>query len=166
MSNITYHSLSDYVGGKCITKTFELDHVTFEVHQEEISEWLTSITKERKDGEIREEWIVCDYEDIPSEYVGEYSIDESFFDLMSAIDNSHLDAEVFHAGVALGLSIENIQDYYYGYFSNHVELAEMFVESGCIEIPKHLEPYFNYESYGRDLSFDFAEFDGHYFINH
>ena len=61
MSNITYHSLSDYVGGKCITKTFGLDGVTYDDHLTEISEWLTSITKERKDGEIREEWIVCDY---------------------------------------------------------------------------------------------------------
>jgi len=165
MSSITYHSLHDYVGGQCISKTFELDDVTYEVHQAQISEWLNSITARLNDGQLREEWIVCDYEDVPREYVGEYSIDESFFDLMSAIDNSHYDAEVFNAGIALGLSLKDIEDNYYGYFSNQVELAEMYVDNGCIEIPEHLEPYFNYESYGRDLSYDFSEFDGHYFFN-
>ena len=164
MSNITYHSLSDYVGGKCITKTFDLDGVTYDDHLAEISEWLTSITKERKDGEIREEWIVCDYDDVPREYVGEYSIDEEFFDLMEAIDNSHYDAEVFHAGVSLGLSIENIEDYYFGFFSDETELGETCAD--CLEIPENIQPYFDYEAYGRACSYDFMEFDGHYFFNH
>jgi antirestriction protein len=165
MSNITYHSLHDYVGGQCITKTFELDGSTHEEHLTEISQWLTAVTKNKKDGELREEWIVCDYDDVPSNYVGEYSIDPAFFELMEAIDNSHYDAEVFNAGIALGLSLSDIENNYHGYFSNYVELAEMYVESGCIEIPEHLEAYFNYESYGRDLSYDFSEFDGHYFFN-
>ena len=164
MSNITYHSLSDYVGGKCITKTFGLDGVTYDDHLTEISEWLTSITKARKDGEIREEWIVCDYEDIPREYVGEYSIDKEFFDLMEAVDNSHYDAEVFHAGVSLGLSIENIEDYYFGFFSDETELGETCAD--CLEIPENIQPYFDYEAYGRACSYDFMEFDGHYFFNH
>ena len=164
MSNITYHSLSDYVGGSCITKTFQLDGLTHSDHLTEISEWLTSITARLKDGELREEWIVCDYEDVPADYVGEYSIDESFFDLMEAINNSHLDAEIFNAGVALGLSIENIEDNYFGYFSDDYDLGEMCADG--LEIPENIQPYFNYASYGRACSFDFAEFDGHYFYNH
>ena len=162
MSNITYHSLHDYVGGSCITKTFELDDVTYEVHQSQISDWLTSITERLNDGELREEWIVCDYEDVPREYVGEYSIDESFFDLMAAIDNSYLDAEVFHAGIALGFDIEQIQDHYYGYFASDRELGEHLAEL-CLDIPDDIERYFDYDAFGRDCSYDFSEHDGHYF---
>ena len=165
MSNITYHSLSDYVGGKCITKTFELDSVTHSEHLTQISEWLTSITARLNDGELREEWIVCDYDDVPSSFVGEYSIDESFFDLMEAIDQSHLDAEVFHAGVALGFNLDQIEDRYHGHFLSDTELGEEYADS-CMEIPEHLEPYIDYEKLGRELAWDYAEFDGHYFINH
>ena len=162
MSNITYHSLSDYVGGSCITKTFELDDVTYEVHQAQISEWLTSITERLNDGELREEWIVCDYEDVPSDFVGEYSIDESFFDLMAAIDNSYLDADVFYAGVALGFGTEQIEDHYYGYFASNRELGESIADA-FLEIPENIEFYFDYDAYGRDQAYSFSEHDGHYF---
>ena len=165
MSNITYHSLSDYVGGSCITKTFQLDGLTHSDHLTEISQWLTSITARLKDGELREEWIVCDYEDVPADYVGEYSIDESFFDLMEAINNSHLDAEIFNAGVACGINVDDIEDLYYGSYSSDAEFGEMIAD-GCLDIPEHIEIYFDYASYGRDMAHDFAEFDGHYFFNH
>ena len=161
MSNITYHSLHDYVGGKCITQTFDLNGVTHEEHLTQIGEWLNSITEERKDGELREEWIVCDYDDIPSEFVGEYEIDASFFDLMEAIDNSCYDADVFYAGVALGLTFSEIEDSYFGYFSDDTELGEMCAEG--LDIPENLQPYFDYEAYGRACSYDYSEFDGYYF---
>lgn len=165
MSNITYHSLSDYVGGSCITKTFQLDGLTHSDHLTEISDWLTSITARLNDGELREEWIVCDYEDVPRDYVGEYSIDESFFDLMEAINNSHLDAEVFNAGVACGFAVDDIEERYYGTFSSEAELGEEYADS-CLEIPDHIAPYFDYDKFGRELAWDFAEFGGHYFHNH
>ena len=162
MSNITYHSLSDYVGGSCITKTFQLDDVTHSEHLTEISDWLTSITERLNDGELREEWIVCDYEDVPSNFVGEYSIDASFFDLMEAIDNSHLDAEVFYAGVALGFNLDQIEDYYFGYYESDRELGECFADC-TLDIPEEIERYFDYDAYGRDLSYSFSEHGGHYF---
>ena len=71
MANITYYSLSDYVGSTLISKTFQLDEVDHDEHLQQISDWLKSITKLKNDGEIREEWIVCDSEDIPTNYVGE-----------------------------------------------------------------------------------------------
>ena len=162
MSNITYHSLSDYIGGSCITKTFELDNVTHSEHLTAISEWLTSITARLNDGELREEWIVCDYEDVPSDFVGEYSIDASFFDLMEAIDNSDLDAEVFYAGVALGFHLDQIEDHYFGYYESNRELGECFADC-TLNIPEEIQGYFDYDAYGRDLSYSFSEYYGHYF---
>ena len=162
MSNITYHSLSDYVGGTCITKTFALDGVSYADHLTQISAWLESITARLNDGEMREEWIVCDYENVPANFVGEYSIDESFFDLMEAISNSHLDAEVFNAGVALGISLDQIEDHYFGYYESNRELGECFADS-CLDIPENIQGYFDYDAYGRDLSYSFSEYDGHFF---
>lgn len=162
MRNITYHSLSDYVGGSCITKTFDLDGVTYADHLTAISDWLESITARLNDGELREEWIVCDYDNIPSEFVDEYSIDKSFFDLMISIDDSYLDADVFYAGVALGFNLDQIEDHYYGYFASNRELGEHLAEA-CLNIPENIERYFNYDAYGRDCSYDFSDYDGHYF---
>jgi len=162
MSNITYHSLSDYVGGSCITKTFQLDDVTHSEHLTAISEWLTSITERLNDGELREEWIVCDYEDVPSDFVGEYSIDASFFDLMEAIDNSHLDAEVFYAGVALGFNLDQIEDYYFGYYESDSQIGVCFAEY-TLDIPEEIEGYFDYVADARDLSYSFREQVSHNF---
>ena len=166
MSNITYHSLSDYVGGSCITKTFALDGVSYADHLTAISDWLESITARLNDGELREEWIVCDYENVPSNYVGEYSIDESFFDLMETISNSHLDAEVFNAGVACGIGIDQIEDSYKGQFSNDLEFGQYdFDELYLHEIPDHLVWYIDYEHYAREVMFDHSSESGHYFRN-
>jgi len=162
MSNITYHSLHDYVGGSCISKTFDIDSVTHSDHLTEISTWLNSITERLQDGELREEWIVCDYEDVPSEFVSEYQIDESFFDLMEAISKSGLDAEVFYAGIALGFDLDQIEDHYYGYYESERDLAEEYADS-CLDIPESTQRYFDYAALGRDLSCDFSEYNGHYF---
>ena len=94
--------------------------------------------------------------------MGEYSIDESFFDLMAAIDNSYLDAEVFYAGVALGFNLDQIEDYYFGYYESDRELGECFADC-TLDIPEEIERYFDYDAYGRDLSYSFSEHGGHYF---
>lgn len=166
MANITYYSLSDYVGSTLISKTFQLDEVDHDEHLQEISDWLESITKSKNDGEIREEWIVCDYEDIPKNYVGEYQLDPEFFEYQDVLDRSCLDKEIFEAGLNHGLTLEHIGENYVGYFRDTKEIGEHFVhELGAIKIPEHLEYYFDYESYGRDQSYYLAECDGHYFWN-
>ena len=38
--------------------------------------------------------------------------------------------------------------------SDNYDLGYYFYESGCIEIPEHLINYFDFEAYGRDISFD------------
>ena len=166
---ITYHSLSDYVGGTCISKTFEVGHgTTHAEHLGEITEWLDGITEALGDGELREEWIVCDFENIPSRYVGEYSIDAEWFDYVEAREVSHLDSEAFEAGMALGLQIDNISDAYVGHFDSNTDFAYDYVENtGMFDgVPESICMYFDYESFGRDLAFDFSEFNGHYFHNY
>ena len=77
--NITLYSLSDYNNGNLIPFTIELDGLTEEEYRAEIAENLARITEEQADGELREEWIVCDTDGVPSKYVGEYDLDSKFF---------------------------------------------------------------------------------------
>lgn len=166
---VTYHSLSDYVGGTCISKTFEVGHgTTHAEHLGEITEWLDGITAALGDGELREEWIVCDFENIPSRYVGEYSIDAVWFDYVEAREMSHLDFEAFDAGTELGLQIDNISDNYVGHFNCTTDLAHDYVEGTGMFDGLHTlaASYFDYESFGRDLAMDYSEFNGHYFHNY
>jgi antirestriction protein len=61
---------------------------------------------------------------------------------------------------------EWIDEHYEGEFSSDQELAENYVESigGVAELGQDtLERYFDYESFGRDLAYDYHEYDGHYF---
>lgn len=111
-----------------------------------------------------EEVILGDVEEVPDRFVGEWSIDEEFFELQEAIENSHLDAEVFEAGIECGIPIDKIEDAYYGYFESDEALADEYIDSGCMgDIPEYLENYIDTERLGRDLAMDFIEFNGHYF---
>lgn len=48
------------------------------------------------------------------------------------------------------------------------DLAHEYVEStGLLHgMPETVERYFDYEAFGRDLAFDFMEFNGYYFYNY
>lgn len=51
--------------------------------------------------------------------------------------------------------------------STYEELAELFVDEGYFgDIPDHLTNYIDYDKIGRDLQFDFDEFecDGEYYL--
>lgn len=163
MASITYYELSNYNSGSLIAKTFELDGLTYEEHLQEITDWMEELTE--KTGELCEEWIVCDYEDVPSRFVGEWSIDAEFFDYMEALEASYYDAEVFEAAAELGIAADKVDDAYYGTFDSDEEMAEEYCDStGMLsEIPENLRCYFDMASFGRDLAMDFIEFNGHYF---
>ncbi len=163
MSSITYYELSNYNGGTLIPKTFNVDGITYDAHLTEITEWREALTQST--GALCEEYIVCDVDDIPREFVGEWSLDEAFFELMEAIDNSHLDAEVFHAGIACGLSTDQVEDAYEGSFSSDEGMAEEHIKStGMLQdVPDYVRTYFDVESFARDMMFEMYSDNGHYF---
>ena len=165
MSKIHYWELSNYVGGKLIGQWFELDNISHDEHIAEITEWLEELTNET--GELCEEWIVGDVEDVPSHYVGEYSIDEAFFELAELAENSHLDREVFEAAADYGIPLDKVEDAYYGCFESDQALAEDYVDQTALlaEVPENLQSYFDFAAFGRDLAMDFCESNGHYFYS-
>jgi len=160
MSKVHYWELSNYNGGVLLGKWFDLEGVTKSEHSAEREEWLEALTEQT--GELCEEWILGDVDGVPDAYVGEWSIDDAFFEMQEFMTSTHLDAEVVTAGVSLGIPLENIEDAYHGHYENETELAEEYAES-CLEIPESIERYFDYEALGRDLAYDLSEEGGHYF---
>lgn len=166
MAYITYYSLSDYNNGDLIP--FTIDNVelqTVDEHYDEIQENLERITEVINDGEAREEWIVADYEDIPSEFVDTWTISSTYWDMVEAMGNSYLDEEAFMAGVALDIPFEHIDDAYQGTANSDEEFAERYCEEAGVlsEVPDHLLSYFDMSAFSRDLMMDFIEENGHYF---
>lgn len=60
--------------------------------------------------------------------------------------------------------LDEFQEAYFGHFDDDYDLGYYCAtECGRLDIPEDLEPYFDYEKYGRDCSFDFSELNGYYF---
>ena len=168
MAEITYYSLSDYNNGELIPFTIEnVELQTCEEHHDEIHENLERITKEKNDGVTREEWIVADYEDIPEEFVDTWSIESNYWDMVEAMNDSHLDEDVFMAGVALDIPFDRIEDAYRGKFDSWEDFAwdELEMNGTWAEIPETLQRYFDIEAYARDLSHEYNEENDHFFLS-
>jgi len=163
--NITFYSLSDYNAGLLIPKTFDLESLTnYDELSEARTKWLEELTATKNDGELREEYIVCDYEGIPSELVGEWDIDRNFGDYLEMV-NKHSESLV-NAALALQIPLDKIEDAYHGEFKSDTDLAYALVdETGMLsEVPESVKNYFDYERFGHDLAMnDYSEFNGHYF---
>lgn len=165
-ATVTYYELSNYNNGDLIAKTFELSGLDHDEHLTQVSEWLEDLTE--KTGENCEEIIIADYEDIPAQYVGEWSIDPDFFEYQEFIENTHLASDVVEAGTVLGIPFDKMEDAYFGEFGSDEEIGRYYAEeSGLLnDIPENIEMYFNYSDYGRDLAINsFSEHDGYYFYN-
>ena len=163
--NITYHELSNYNNGILITKSFDLDGLTHDEHLSEINDWLEQVSEQT--GEKCDEWIVCDFEEIPKDFVDEYSLDKAFFDYLEALESNSIGREAFEAGIALGLPLDEINDSYHGEFESDEALGEDALESCDWDgMPDNLRLYFDVAHYGRDLALNsFSEYNGHYFHN-
>jgi antirestriction protein len=167
MSNITFYSLSDYNNGALIPFTIELDNISEDEFNIEIQENLKRITEEKHDGEVREELIVCDYEDIPEQYVNEWSLSSEFFEYQRLIQDEQLEPEMVQAGLYLGIPIESIQDSYQGQFDNDKDFAYDVADSmGAInENASWPNDCIDWKSAARELMCDFNEHNGYYFSN-
>ena len=118
------------------------------------------------------EFMFQDYEmpDILKNFISEYGINENIFEVAEMLEGE--DAEMLDAYFSLGYDIteENIEtakEKFFGQFSSDEEMAEEYAEQIDLlsSIPENLRYYFDFESYGRDLAFDFQEFNGYYFFN-
>lgn len=162
---ITLYSLGDYNNGLLIAKTFDLELIDSESEfHEQIAEWLAEVDEERPDEYTnREEWIVADYEGIPSEMVGTYSLNPNFWTYKEALGT--WDKDIVEAAMELGIPADKIDAAYVGSYDSDDDFAyELFTATN--EIPTHLEAYINWEAVTRSVMFDHDQANGHYFSNY
>ena len=115
-----------------------------------------------------EEWIVCDTEDVPSDYVGEYSLSDDFFAYADLLKNTCLDADTIKAGLACGLDLASIEGAYQGKFDSDADFAEYFAEQTG-ELNEQLNWPFtciDWQWASIDLMHDYSEHKQHYFYRH
>jgi antirestriction protein len=122
------------------------------------------------DGVLYEEIIITDYRtniDGLCTHLSEYeNIDElnHLSAVMSDMDDSEL--EKFAAAIAYGEHTSSVKDLinltqnldnyeFYPGVESEEDLGRYYVdELGALKIPEHLESYFDYEAYGRDMHFN------------
>ncbi len=111
------------------------------------------------------EFMFCDHEGIPREFIGECYLKPEFWDYM----NCDIDDDVKEAFMYLfdEWDEDRCNDRYLGEFDNRTKMAEHHVdETGLLgEIPENLRYYFDYEAYGRDMELggDVCEHNRHWF---
>ena len=161
MLKIYVTNLGKYNEGFLIGKWLELPAT-----EEEIEKTLEEIgisDEPDENGIYYEEYFITDYEtDMDGLKVSEYSNIDDLNELAEAIDDLDEDEkEIVNAIMGEGYSLEDAIDkkddvmMYYN-CSNMTEVAEEYAEQvGLLDsIPEHLRYYFDFEAYGRDMSFE------------
>ena len=102
-------------------------------------------------------------------FINEYGIDENIFLLKNY---SEEDCEIISAycdvmGEELSEeTIEEAFERYIGCFEDYYDLGYYYVKDlGAIEINEQAESYFDFERYGRDISYNLIESGDYYFSN-
>lgn len=116
------------------------------------------------------EFMFQDYEYIPERMIGESFIDERIWDVIEQDwDDEQLErfSEYMDAtGCNIEAAIQKSQDNFIGEFDSYYDLGfYMAHDMDCIKIPESLECYFDYEKYGREMSWDLLESGNKYWWN-
>jgi len=122
------------------------------------------------DGVLYEETFITDYEtDVEglSRYMGEYeSVDELNYLAALLQDMDDYEFEKFVAAIEYGEYTSSVKDLinlthnldnyeFYPGVENEEDLGRYYIdELSALEVPEHLEQYFDYEAYGRDIYLD------------
>ena len=164
--------------------------VKFPASQEDIKNLLSKIGV---DGVLYEEILISDYRtDIDGlcVYLSEYeNVDELNYLAALLEDMEDYKYEKFVAAIDYGEHVSSVKDLInlthnldnyeiYPGVENEEDLGRWYVEElGMLEVPEHLENYFDYEAYGRDTHFNnngkfsercggYVETNGSNFIEH
>ena len=100
-------------------------------------------------------------------FISEVGLDENLF-LLNDVqeDEEQVIAYLEHMGEISEEYINEARDNYVGQFGDYYELGEYFVDDlQCMEMSEKVRSYFDFEAYGRDISFDLIEAGSHYFWN-
>lgn len=106
-----------------------------------------------------------DWEGIPNGMISESHIDDEVWEMLEAYNEHDEGAVNAYCSLFGSWNKRDFEDRYRGQYSSWRDFAEELVdEMGYLaEMPDHLQNYFDYDAYARDLRFDFCEGDGYYF---
>lgn len=117
------------------------------------------------------EFMFQDFEGFPKRYYsesGSICIDE-LFEFLKLTDCERLLLEAYiDATGNTEADLSDAEDAYSGNFSSDLDFAYEYIDStGMLaNVPESIQRYFDYESFARDLMFDYVESDGFYFSNY
>ena len=160
-----------YNEGKLIGEWVDLsDYSSGEEVMDKIQELLDKWTEET--GENREEYGIFDFENFPRSMYSEQMGEQDFDNVIKAWEFSQ-DRDVPMEVIGNIVSEyepsdleEWFDEHYEGQFDSDRDLAYHYVDvlGGIERLGKDTtERYFDYESFGRDLAYDYNNYDGHYF---
>lgn len=116
-----------------------------------------------ENGNYYEEWFITDYEtDISGLKVGEYDDLDELNELAETLDDlDEYEREIVEAMISEGYSLDDALDgkddcmIYYNCEDMEDVAREYAEETGLLDsIPENLQSYFDFEAYGRDMSFE------------
>lgn len=160
MFRVFITNLGKYNEGELVGKWLDLPC-------EDIKEELASIgvsDEPDENGVYYEEYFITDYENDYGYKVGEYDSLDELNEIAEELENlDDYDREVVNAFIENGSDIEEaldgLRDGDYMVFSNCSDMTDVayqyIEETGLLnDIPEGLRNYFDYEAYGRDMSFE------------
>ena len=116
------------------------------------------------------EFMFQDYEtpDIFKNLISESHIAKDIFEIAEMLEGKDIDMLEAYFSLGHDMTEGNIQDAeekFFGEFNDYEELGEEYADqTGLLnEMPENLKYYFDFEKFGRDLSYDLQEFNGYYF---
>ena len=160
MFRVFITNLGKYNEGELIGKWLDLPC-------EDIESELASIgvsDEPDENGNYYEEYFITDFENDYNYKVGEYDSLDNLNEIAEELENlDDYDREVVNAFIENGSDIEEaldgLRDGDYMVFSNCSDMTDVacqhIEETGLLnDIPEELRNYFDYEAYGRDMSFE------------
>lgn len=151
-----------FLHGSWIEVNLGLEHV-----EESIKEILASSPV----AEECEEWAIHDHEGFGNYYINESHNLEKLCEFAEFLEEYKNFPEEVISELIQDFNIdgarEYLEDHFIGEFDSEIDVAYHFVEEfGLLdEVSKTVAQYFDYESYGRDLSYDLYNYSGYYFWN-
>jgi len=109
------------------------------------------------------EFMFQDWEYIPGSMIGESWLSNEFYDFLEAVNDSHIDYEVFLSAIEHGIDWERLEDKYMGEYDNDEDFTIAMLDEP--EITHFAHYYIDWERCARDYMMDFSEINGHYFSN-
>jgi len=123
----------------------------------------------------REETMFQDYQCFPSQFYSECDIDSKLWDYLKLLDENEDFGDIVEAYGACFGEVDNFEEvqerfelkideqYPESHGSTNEKYGWYCKDNGLIEVPDHLENYFDYESYGADMLHAMYQHNGYIF---